>query len=110
MEKGFSYLHDGGKIFWDIRYSTSNNITGSPLPGYDKNIPIGTIQLKEALKKAVDIAESEGLYLFLFDAYRPQKAVDRLVAWAKEEENNQTKTMFYPNVEKKIMIKKGYKW
>lgn len=114
MEAGFVYLNEElDNIKWDIRYATGNNLTGKPLSGYQANKPVGTIQLWHGLVKAVSAASERGLGLFIFDAYRPQKAVDDLVAWTKCPETEKAevqllKEKYYPKVEKADMLNQGY--
>ena len=50
----------------------------------------------------------QGFRLKVFDAYRPQKAVDHFVRWAKDPEDIRMKAFFYPDLEKKKIIPQGY--
>ncbi len=110
MQKGFTELNGGkhdmkGHLF----YATAENLTGKPLAGYLANKMIGTWELKEALEQAAAYASEKGFALFIFDAYRPQKAVDNLVMWAKEkEENKALKAKYYPNEKKEELVLKEY--
>ena len=49
-----------------------------------------------------------GLGIRIFDAYRPQKAVDDFVAWAKNLDDQCMKDEFYPNVKKENLFRDGY--
>ena len=49
-----------------------------------------------------------GLGLKLFDGYRPQRAVDHFVRWAKIPGDTLMKAQFYPNIPKSELFKKHY--
>ena len=109
MEKGFTYLNQGqATLKWSLYYSGGDNITGRPLAGYNKNVLVGTMALSGGIQMAAAKAAAKGLQLFVFDAYRPQKAVDELVRWAGEKEDWRTKEKFYPNIAKADIIHLGY--
>jgi len=90
-----------------LRYATCHNLTGQPLPGYLKNKLMGSPEMLFALDMAAEEAATLGYGLLVFDAYRPQKAVDFLVKWANAAENS-TKLLYYPNVEKSKLLALGY--
>ncbi len=46
--------------------------------------------------------------LKIYDCYRPQRAVDHFVRWAKEIDNSKTKKEFYPTVDKRNLFRDGY--
>jgi D-alanyl-D-alanine dipeptidase len=48
------------------------------------------------------------LGLKIFDAYRPQSAVDHFVRWSKNEKDTLMKAEFYPEIDKKDLFKLGY--
>ena len=45
-----------------------------------------------------------GYSLVVYDAYRPQKAVDHFMRWAKQPEDYKTKKEFYPYLDKKDIV------
>lgn len=49
-----------------------------------------------------------GLSLKIYDAYRPQRAVDHFVRWAKDLSDTLMKAAFYPDVEKSRLFAEGY--
>ena len=67
--------------FAHLRYAGSENFLGRPVTGYEAPRCLLTVQAAEALGKAQDLAEGEGLGLLVYDCYRPQRAVDDFVAW-----------------------------
>ena len=95
-------------IVLDMRYFGKDNFTGRPVPGYEKPTAILTEPAAKALAKIQQELENEGYCLKIFDAYRPQRAVDSFVDWAKAEEDTLMKQEFYPKVAKKDLFSLGY--
>jgi len=66
-----------------IGYATADNFTGAPLPGYGAAgawlHPAATDGLASA---ALELADDD-LALVVFDAYRPRRASEAMVAWAR---------------------------
>ena len=95
-------------VLLDIRYFSSFNFIGKRIDGYEEPAAILTREAAQALKEASREAMEQGFRLKVFDAYRPQKAVDHFVRWAKDPEDIRMKAFFYPDLEKKIIIPQGY--
>jgi D-alanyl-D-alanine dipeptidase len=95
-------------IRWDAKYATWDNFTGRPVDGYPVNRVVGTKALCRALKRASDDAASRGFGLLVWDAYRPQRAVDAFIRWSKQPEDGHRKRRHYPNIERSEMFEKGY--
>ncbi len=109
LKKGFSYLSDiDATIQSDLRYLTSNNFIGNPIDGYQKKKVILSTPAAEALKKVQSKLVSFGLSLKIFDAYRPQQAVDHFVRWAKMVNDTLMKRTYYPDVKKKDLFTLDY--
>jgi len=49
-----------------------------------------------------------GMSLKVFDAYRPQRAVDHFVRWAQDLNDRKMKLVFYPAVAKEDLFSDGY--
>jgi D-alanyl-D-alanine dipeptidase len=49
-----------------------------------------------------------GLSLKIFDAYRPQQAVDHFVRWAKVMNDTLMKQLYYPDVQKSELFTLGF--
>ena len=92
----------------DIKYYGSDNFIGKPITGYLAPKAILTKEATLALKKVQTELKTFSLGLKIFDAYRPQKAVDHFVRWGKDLTDIKMKDSFYPNVEKKNLFKEGY--
>lgn len=109
MQNGFVYLTDAVPgVQEEIRYATAHNLTGHPLAGYCVGRAVATREAAEALKKAFAAAQKLGYGLLIYDAYRPQKAVDDFVRWSGEEEDGRTKAEFYPALDKRDLFPQGY--
>ena len=92
----------------DIRYYSSFNFIGERIDGYEAPAALLTREAAAALKRTSDEAVTLGWRLKIFDAYRPQKAVDHFVRWAKDPEDTRMKAYFYPELEKKDIIPQHY--
>src|SRR5438128_1214282 len=78
--KGFVYLHEvDPTIVISLRYYTDKNFLGRRMPGYNRPVAVMTRQAAEALKKVHDDVKKDGYRLVVYDAYRPQRAVDGFV-------------------------------
>lgn len=77
-------VHDiDSTIIVRLRYATSNNFTGAPLPGYEANRALLRREVAVALARVQHDIASRGLSLELFDAYRPVRASEGMVAWTE---------------------------
>ena len=95
-------------VLLDIRYYSSFNFIGERVDGYDAPAALLTREAAQALKAACEEAKGQGLRLKVFDAYRPQKAVDHFVRWAKDPADIRMKAYFYPDLDKKDIIPQHY--
>ncbi len=96
------------QIELDIRYYGSHNFLGEKVDGYLAPKCILTKEAAEALLGVQRDIEPFGFTLKIYDCYRPQRAVDHFVRWAKKIENTKTKKEFYPTVDKQNLFKDGY--
>lgn len=109
MKEGFVYLDAAlPGVFWDAKYATADNLTGSVVDGYDANRVVGTREMAEALSRAIPRAARHGFGLLLWDGYRPQRAVDCFLRWARSPEDGKTKARYYPNIGKQDLVPLGY--
>ncbi len=95
-------------IIFDMRYATSENFIGAPIDGYEEPLCLLTKQSAHALINVQKALQKEGLTLKVFDCYRPQRAVDHFVRWAKELDDTKMKARYYPHVQKKYLFRDGY--
>lgn len=109
MEKGFVFLDEMlHGVRWDAKYATWDNFTGKPVDGYEVNRIVGTHAVALALLEVQKQAAALGYGLLLWDGYRPKRAVDCFLHWAKQPEDNLTKERYYPNIKRTEMVAQGY--
>ena len=94
--------------FQEIRYFSKYNFIGERIDGYEEPEAILTKQAAASLKKVSDECMAKGYRLKIFDAYRPQKAVDHFVRWASDPHDVRMKEIFYPEVEKDSLFAQGF--
>lgn len=66
-----------------MRYATSDNFTGAPLPGYEANRAFLRREAAAAFSRAAAGLARRGVRLEVWDAYRPVRATDAMVAWTQ---------------------------
>lgn len=109
MRSDFGYLDEQVPgIFCDATYATADNFTGQPVDGYEAKRVVGSLALCRALRAASAEAAGLGYGLLVWDAYRPQRAVDHFLRWTQEPEDGSTKAGYYPNIKKADMVALGY--
>ena len=95
-------------ILLDIRYYSSFNFVGERIDGYELPLAFITKKTAIALKNVSEQIRKQGLRFKIYDAYRPQKAVDHFVCWASDINDIRMKESFYPEVDKKDLFEAGY--
>ena len=95
-------------VVLDIRYYTTFNFLGERVDGYEEPVALMTREAAYALKKVSDEAISKGYRLKIFDAYRPQCAVDHFVRWADKVRELAMKDYFYPGIDKTRLFEEGF--
>lgn len=109
MPAGFVYLSDIDRtIQQEMRYFTNNNFIGKPIDGYAKNCLIVTLETAKKLKEVQKNLLKDSIGLKIFDGYRPQRAVNEFVQWARVYNDTLMKKQYYPNVPKNKLFKLGY--
>ena len=94
-------------VILEIRYYSTYNFIGRRIPGYEP-IAMLTRQAADSLKKVSDDLVKQGYRLKIFDGYRPQKAVDYFMAWAKDVNDTIMKPYFYPELDKSVLVPQEY--
>ena len=111
IPEDFVYLRDVLPFaIEEVRYAGEHNFTGRPVPGYESAQIILTKKAAEALKKVQQDLIQKDLMVKVFDAYRPQTAVNEFVAWARKPEDTLAKNEFYPDVQKGRLFELGYRF
>ena len=109
LPDGFTYMENiDDSVLIELRYLGSNNFVGTPIDGYKTDKLILTTKAALALKEVQKELNMLGYGLKIFDAYRPQKAVNHFKRWAKDLNDTLQKQEYYPKELKKNLFKHGY--
>jgi D-alanyl-D-alanine dipeptidase len=92
----------------ELRYYTTNNFVGDTIDGYKSNHLILTKAAAKQLKQVQDELQKRNLCLKVYDGYRPQRAVNHFMRWAKDLNDTINKALFYPDVHKRNLFKEEY--
>lgn len=92
----------------ELRYFSSNNFMGRPVDGYHDNVVYMTAPAASALKAVQEDLAADGLGLKVFDAYRPQTAVNNFIRWAADDSDTLMKQQYYPSLNKDELFPGGY--
>ena len=92
----------------EIRYFSTYNFIGERIPGYLEPVAILTRQAADSLRKVSDDLLQQGYRLKIFDAYRPQCAVDFFMKWAVDMSDVRMKEYFYPELDKTVLVPQEY--
>lgn len=92
----------------DLRYLKQNNFVGKKIDGYQSEKAILSTAAARALMAVQEELTPYGLGLKFFDGYRPQRAVNHFVRWAKDVQDTLMKAQFYPKINKSDLFKKQY--
>ena len=92
----------------DIRYFTTDNFVGARIDGYKSPRAFLSLQGADALRNVQSELAIFGLGLKVYDAYRPQQAVDHFMRWAEDPNDIKTKLNYYPEMDKESLFKEGY--
>ena len=106
---GFVLLSDAvPDAILEIRYYSTYNFVGKRIAGYEEPIALITKEAATKLKEVSDELVEKGYRLKIYDAYRPQIAVNNFVDWAKDVNDTKMKKYFYPNLDKKVLFPQMY--
>jgi D-alanyl-D-alanine dipeptidase len=109
LPEGFVYVDDIiTDISIELRYAGNNNFIGQRIDGYESGRCIITADAAYALKRAQNDLRLFGLGFKIYDAYRPQRAVDHFIRWANDTTDVKMKEQYYPSVRKSELFEKGY--
>jgi len=92
----------------DMRYFTADNFVGARIDGYKSPKALLSVQAANALRNVQSELAIFGLGLKIYDAYRPQQAVDHFIRWARDPNDIKMKSDYYPEVDKENLFKEGY--
>jgi len=92
----------------EIRYFGTYNFVGDRIDGYLQPTALLTKRAADSLKAVSDDVIAQGYRLKIYDAYRPQKAVDHFVRWAEDVADVRMKEYFYPDLDKSVLFHQEY--
>ncbi len=95
-------------VILEIRYYSTYNFIGERIRGYEEPIALLSKEAVSALKEAAAELKEKGYCFRIYDAYRPQCAVDHFVAWGKDVGDVRMKAYFYPDLNKDEVFEKGF--
>ena len=106
---GFVVLDDTvPDIIVEIRYFTNYNFTGDKIRGYEEPVALVSKETAVALQGVLKELAPLGYTRKVYDAYRPQMAVDHFVEWARDVNDTRMKRYFYPEENKANLFAHGY--
>lgn len=109
LPEGFVYAdQEIPDLVVELRYRSANNFLGRPVDGYLAERVILSQPATAALAQVQADLRPFGLGLKIFDAYRPQRAVDHFVRWAQDIDDNKMKASYYPEVDKRKLFREDY--
>ena len=95
-------------VILEIRYYSTYNFVGARVDGYEQPLAMMTKVAADSLHAVSDELMAHGYRVKIYDAYRPQRAVDHFVRWAADLGDTVTRMAFYPYVDKSELFDKGY--
>ena len=95
-------------IVLEVRYASNDNFMGRVVNGYSVPKVVLTKKALKALKNAQAEFIRLGYCIKVFDAYRPQRAVDDFMQWINVENDTVMKQNYYPQLNKKNLVPQGY--
>ncbi|MBO7603740.1 MAG: M15 family metallopeptidase [Bacteroidales bacterium] len=92
----------------EIRYFSTYNFVGDRIDGYLEPTALLTKRAADSLRAVSDELLTLGYRIKVFDAYRPQCAVDHFVRWAADISDTRMKSYFYPDLDKSVLFEQEY--
>lgn len=109
LSNGFVYLDQvAPSILQNIVYAGEQNFIGRKIDGYIQGRAILSEQAAKALVNVQEEIQNDGYSLLVYDAYRPQKAVDQFMRWSSDANDTKMRELYYPYVAKSELVELGY--
>ncbi|GHV31152.1 D-alanyl-D-alanine dipeptidase [Clostridia bacterium] len=109
MPGGFVYVTDVvPEVILEIRYYSGYNFIGGRIKSYNAPVAVLSCEAAERLKCANDLFMERGYVIKIFDAYRPESAVNDFVSWGRDVDNIVMKDYFFSDVSKDELFDLGY--
>ena len=109
LPEGFVYLDEWIEdCIIDAKYAGTDNFMGRPADGYVQPLVVASVEAARALVRAADVLRGQGWLIKVFDAYRPQRAVDDFCRWGEDALAQRRKMIQFPRIDKAQMFEQGY--
>lgn len=109
LPEGFVYLDEWIEdCIIDAKYAGTDNFMGRPADGYAQPLVVASTEVARALVGVADALRAQGWLLKVFDAYRPQRAVDDFCRWGADMQAQRRKPIQFPRIDKAQMFEQGY--
>ncbi|UCM85631.1 MAG: M15 family metallopeptidase [Rickettsia endosymbiont of Culicoides impunctatus] len=109
LPEGFEYLDQiDPTIIQQMMYYSTRNFIGERIRGYKAPRAILTKQAAIALKNVQQDIKNDNYSLVVYDAYRPQKAVQHFVVRGEDTADQRMKESYYPYINKTEIFLLGY--
>ena len=92
----------------EIRYYSTYNFVGARVDGYQEPVALMTRRAADSLRAVSEELLKMGYRLKIYDAYRPQCAVDHFVRWAADVTDTAMRPYFYPDVPRDRLFELEY--
>lgn len=92
----------------EIRYYSAYNFVGARVDGYEQAAALMTRQSADSLRAVADELREQGYAIKVYDAYRPQMAVDHFMRWGADLSDTAMRHVFYPDVDRSKLFDLGY--
>lgn len=92
----------------EMRYYSTFNFVGERIDGYDAPVAYLTKEAAAALVKVNEALKKQGYRMKIYDAFRPQTAVNHFKRWESDLDSVEMKPYFYPDKGKVELFEKGY--
>ncbi|MBQ9437902.1 MAG: L,D-transpeptidase family protein [Lachnospiraceae bacterium] len=94
-------------ILVEPRYYSEYNFVGRRVKGYEDPVALMSKEAAAALKAVQEDCVPMGYSLKIYDAYRPQRAVQDFVDWSGDKDDRM-KAFFYPDIDKSSVFSRGF--
>lgn len=95
-------------VILEVRYFGTYNFVGKRIDGYLQPVALLTKEAADSLKAVSDDVMNLGYRLKIYDAYRPQQAVNHFARWEKDLNDTTMKSYFYPQLAKSVLFDQRY--
>lgn len=108
-EAGFVLVTDViPDVILEMRYYSTFNFVGERINGYQAPVAYLTREAAQALTNVSEDLKQQGYRIKIYDAYRPQTAVNHFKAWAADTADTRMQAYFYPELDKSVLFVQGY--